>query len=78
MPGLREQSGGDPREIGGVTTQKSGLSGPLRVAVLSALSAVAAPLVLVGIVVGRKAERRLTVLGRQWTKRLRHEIARWS
>jgi hypothetical protein len=48
------------------------------VVVLSGLSAVAAPLVFVGIIVARKAERRLAVHARQWTKRLRHELARWT
>jgi len=53
-------------------------SGGLRVIVLSALSAFMAPLVFVGIIVMRKAERRLNVQMRQWTKRLRQEIARWA
>ncbi len=50
----------------------------LRVIALSALSAVLAPLVFVGIIVMRKAERRFNVHLRHWTNRLRHEIARWS
>ncbi len=54
------------------------LSSRLRVVVLSALSAGAAPLVFFGIIAGRKAERRLGVYARHWTKRLRHEIARWT
>jgi hypothetical protein len=37
-----------------------------------------APLVFVSIIVLRKAERRFNVQARQWEKRLRHEIARWS
>jgi hypothetical protein len=50
----------------------------VRVVVLSGLSAVVAPLVFVAIIIGRKAERRLTVHVRHWTRRLRHEIARWT
>ena len=49
-----------------------------RVMALSALSAFVAPLVFVGIIVLRKVDRRLTVHWHQWSKRLRHEIARWS
>jgi hypothetical protein len=45
---------------------------------MSGLSALAAPLVFVGIIMGRKVERRLGVHIGQWTKRLRHEIARWT
>ena len=45
---------------------------------LSALSALIAPLVFVGIIVLRKVDRRMTVHWRQWNKRLQHEIARWS
>ena len=50
----------------------------LRVTALSALSAFLAPLVFVGIIFVRKAERRLNVSVRHWTRRLQHEIARWS
>ncbi len=46
--------------------------------VLSALSALIAPLVFVGIIVLRKVDRRLSVHLRHWNKRLQHEIARWS
>jgi hypothetical protein len=49
-----------------------------RVVALSALSAFFAPLVFVGIIVLRKADRRLTVHWRQWSKRFQHEIARWT
>ena len=50
----------------------------VRLLVLSGLSAPAAPLVFVGIIMGRKVERRLGVHIGLWTKRLRHEIARWT
>ncbi len=50
----------------------------LRIVVLSALSAFAAPLVFVGIIALRKVDRQLSFHLRQWTKRLRHEIARWT
>lgn len=52
--------------------------GGLRVIALSALSAFLAPLVFVGIVVMRKVERRASVYLRHWSRRLQHEIARWS
>ncbi len=45
---------------------------------LSGLSALAAPLVFLGIIMGRKVEHRLGVYAGHWTKRLRHEIARWT
>ena len=51
--------------------------GPSLIA-LSALSAFVAPLVFVGIIVLRKVERRFNVQFRHWSKRLQHEIARWS
>ena len=50
----------------------------LRVVTLSACAGMLAPLVFVSIIVLRKAERRFNVQARQWEKRLRHEIARWS
>lgn len=50
----------------------------LRVVVLSALAGMLAPLVFVSIIVLRKAERRFNIQARQWGKRVRHEIARWS
>ena len=53
-------------------------SGGPRVIALSALSAFVAPLVFVSIIVMRKAERRLSVRWRHWSRRLQHEIARWS
>jgi hypothetical protein len=45
---------------------------------LSALSAFLAPLVFVGIIVMRRVERTFKVHLRHWTRRLQHEIARWS
>jgi hypothetical protein len=45
---------------------------------LSALSAFVAPLVFVSIIVMRKAERRFNGYWRHWSRRLQHEIARWS
>jgi hypothetical protein len=50
----------------------------VRVVVLSAVSALIAPLVFVAIIVLRKAERRFHVHFQHWNKRLQHEIARWS
>ncbi len=50
----------------------------LRVVVLSGFAGMLAPLVFVSIIVLRKAERRFNFQARQWGKRLRHEIARWS
>jgi hypothetical protein len=49
-----------------------------RVIILSALSAFVAPLVFVAVVVLRKANSRLKRLLRHWTRRIEHEIARWS
>ena len=53
-------------------------SGGPRIIALSAFSAFFAPFVFVGIIVPRKAERRLVGHTRHWTRRFRHEIARWS
>ena len=50
----------------------------MRVVALSGFSAVLAPLVFVGLIVLRKAQRRLNVYTRSWNKRLQHEIARWT
>lgn len=55
-----------------------GRTGGLRVLVLSALSALLAPLIFVTIVGLRRTQRRVTVHMRIWGRRLRHEIARWS
>jgi len=54
------------------------MEGRLRIIVLSAASAFFAPLVFVSIILLRKAERRFNVHARVWSKRLQHEIARWS
>jgi hypothetical protein len=49
-----------------------------RLVVLSAISGFMAPLVFVGVIVFRKAERRGRAQFRFWNRRLQHEIARWS
>ncbi len=59
-------------------SQKSSRSSALRVAILSAFSAFAAPLVFVGVIGLRKVSRRGKVQIRQLNKRLQHEIARWT
>jgi hypothetical protein len=53
-------------------------SNHLRVVFLSALSAISAPMVFVGIIVLRRVDRRFTSHWRHWTERLQHEIARWT
>jgi hypothetical protein len=53
-------------------------SNGLRVVALSAISAFAAPLVLVSVIVLRKAERRISSRFRFWNKRLQNEISRWT
>jgi hypothetical protein len=50
----------------------------LRVVALSASAGMLAPLVFVSIIVLRKVERRFNFQARQWGKRMRNEIARWS
>ncbi len=50
----------------------------VRIVVLSAFAAFISPLVFVGIIVLRKAERRFNMHARVWSKRLQHEIARWT
>lgn len=50
----------------------------LRVMMLSAMSIVLAPFVLVSIIVFRKARVRVHHQARFWNKRLQHEIARWT
>jgi hypothetical protein len=50
----------------------------LRVVALSAISAFAAPLVFVSLIVLRKTERRLQIQIRHWSRRLQHEISRWT
>ena len=46
--------------------------------ILSALSAFAAPLVFVSVILLRKVDRRSRVQIRRINKRLQHERARWS
>jgi hypothetical protein len=56
----------------------AGVSGRVRFVALSAGAALLAPLVFLGIIVMRKAERRFSVHARVWGKRLRNEIGRWN
>jgi hypothetical protein len=55
-----------------------GNSDQTRVIAISALSGFLAPLVFVGVIVLRKANRRGKVHFRRWNKRFQHELARWS
>jgi hypothetical protein len=57
---------------------KSGGSKGLRVVVLSGLSAFAAPLVFVSVIVIRKADRRGRAHARRLNKRFQNELARWT
>ena len=57
---------------------RGGGSSGLRVVILSALSAFAAPLVFVSVILLRKVDRRSRVQIRRINKRLQHERARWS
>jgi hypothetical protein len=50
----------------------------LRIMTLSALSAAAAPFVFVSIIVLRKVTQRAHLKARFWSKRMQHEMARWS
>jgi hypothetical protein len=59
-------------------SQKASRSSALRVVVLSAFSAFAAPLVFVGVIGLRKANRRGKIQYRKLNKRLQNEIARWT
>ena len=61
----------------GVETQAS-TKKELHVVALSASAGMLAPLVFVSIIVLRKVERRFNFQARQWGKRMRNEIARWS
>ncbi|MFZ0250516.1 MAG: hypothetical protein WAL61_11280 [Acidimicrobiales bacterium] len=58
--------------------QKGGASSGARVVFLSALSAFAAPMVFVSVIVLRKVNRRGKVHFRQLNKRWQHELARWT
>jgi hypothetical protein len=60
-----------------VKEKRAGSSG-VRVVFLSALSAFAAPLVFVSVIVLRKANRRGKVHVRHLNKRFQNELARWS
>ena len=50
----------------------------LRVVLLSAMSAVLAPFVLLGIFAFRRVAPHVRFRFRHWNKRLQREIARWS
>jgi hypothetical protein len=58
--------------------QKTGASGGARIVVLSALSAFAAPMVFVSVIVLRKVNRHSKVHFRRLNKRFQHELARWT
>jgi hypothetical protein len=62
---------------GGVKQKGATTIGP-RLVVLSALSAFAAPLVFVGVILLRKVDRRGRVQFRRLNKRWQHELARWT
>jgi hypothetical protein len=53
-------------------------SSRLRIVMLSAASAVLAPLVFVLLIAGRKAERRLHFVFKSWHRRFERELARWT
>jgi hypothetical protein len=59
-------------------SQKGSRSSALRVTILSAFSAFAAPLVFVGVIGLRKINRRGKIQYRKLNKRLQNEIARWT
>jgi hypothetical protein len=58
--------------------KKGTKSNGLRVVALSAISAFAAPLVFVSLIVLRKAERQAKSRFGFWNKRFQHEISRWT
>ncbi|HEX4126720.1 MAG TPA: hypothetical protein VHX67_03990 [Acidimicrobiales bacterium] len=58
--------------------QKAGNSNGTRIVALSALSAFAAPLVFVSVIVLRKMDRRGRVHFRRLNKRFQHELSRWT
>jgi hypothetical protein len=58
--------------------QKGATTIGARLVVLSALSAFAAPLVFVGVILLRKVDRRGRVQFRRLNKRWQHELARWT
>jgi hypothetical protein len=61
-----------------IVKQKGGNSSGLRVVFLSALSAFAAPLVFVSVIVLRRVDRRSRVHFRRLNKRFQNEISRWT
>jgi hypothetical protein len=58
--------------------QKAGNSSGMRIVALSALSAFAAPLVFVSVIVLRKMDRRSRVHFRRLNKRFQNELSRWT
>ena len=50
----------------------------VRIAGISAVAGMFAPLVFVSIIVLRKVNRRAKAFTRHWNKRLQNEISRWS
>jgi hypothetical protein len=50
----------------------------VRIAGISAVAGMFAPLVFVRIIVLRKVNRRAKTFTRHWNKRLQNEISRWS
>lgn len=58
--------------------RKANMTSSARVVALSAISAFAAPLVFVSVIVLRKAQRRVHSRFLFWNKRLQHEISRWT
>jgi hypothetical protein len=49
-----------------------------RIAGLSVVAGMSAPLVFVSIIVLRKVNRRTKAYARHWGKRFQHEIDRWT
>lgn len=58
--------------------QNGGNSSGLRIVIVSAISAFAAPLVFVSVIVLRKVDRRGRAHARRLNKRFQHELARWT
>jgi hypothetical protein len=50
----------------------------VRIAGISAVAGLFAPLVFVSIIILRKVNRRTKSYTRRWNKRLQNEISRWS
>jgi hypothetical protein len=50
----------------------------VRIAGISAVAGMFAPLVFVSIIVLRKVNRRAKTYTRQWNKRFQNEVSRWT